>query len=104
MSVPTSAVAKARESTSMLTKAGEFLELTKPRLSSLVLFVVFLGAWLAGGGIESWQAVLATGTVAADAEQAAEHEHLERTQAPARKRAAPRPAPARVEPSLQHHA
>jgi len=67
VTAPTSVVADARGSTNMLTKIGEFLELTKPRLSSLVLFVVFLGAWLAGGGLESWQAVLATGMVAGGA-------------------------------------
>jgi len=67
MSSSTTAVTDTRASPNVLAKMGVFLELTKPRLSSLVLFVVFLSAWLAGGGIESWQAVLATGLVAGGA-------------------------------------
>jgi len=62
-----SAVAETRDTPRLLAKAGDFIELTKPRLSSLVLFVVFLGAWLAGGGIGAWQAVVATGLVAGGA-------------------------------------
>ena len=49
-----------------LERAGYFVSLTKPRLSSLVLFVVFLGTWLAGGGPATWHAVIATALVAVD--------------------------------------
>ena len=44
MSAPTPVVAEARSSTRPLAKVADFIELTKPRLSSLVLFVVFLSA------------------------------------------------------------
>ncbi|MHC4953346.1 MAG: heme o synthase [Planctomycetota bacterium] len=64
---PAAPVAAERTRASLAVRAGDFIELTKPRLSSLVLFVVFLGAWLAGGGFASWQAVLATGLVAGGA-------------------------------------
>ena len=61
----------AAESTAVapraLARTLEFVSLTKPRLSTLVLFVVFLGAWLAGGGPATWHAVFATALVAGGA-------------------------------------
>ena len=49
-------------------RAAAMVELTKPRLASLVLFVVYLGAFLAGdGGMVAWHAVLGTFLVAGGA-------------------------------------
>lgn len=49
-------------------RAADFASLTKPRLSSLVLFVVFLSGWLAGGDLATiFCAVLGTGLVAGGA-------------------------------------
>lgn len=51
-------------------RVAAYWELAKPRLTSFVLFVVFLSGWLAGGIDSLWvtiQAVLGTGLVAAGA-------------------------------------
>ena len=64
---PATTAAPATETQSWLARVGAFVSLTKPRLSLLVLFVVFLGAWLAGGGAATWHAVIATALVAGGA-------------------------------------
>jgi len=74
-----------------LARARDFISLTKPRLSSLVLFVVFLGAWLAGGGPATWHAVIATALVAGGAN--ALNMYMERDRDTLMKRTAGRPLP-----------
>ncbi|MHC4849630.1 MAG: heme o synthase [Planctomycetota bacterium] len=58
----------AARATSWTARLADFVSLTKPRLSSLVLVVVFLSGWLAGGDlITILHAVCATGLVAGGA-------------------------------------